>query len=692
MLTNCRLAILLSFICLSGTLHAQWLTPADECASYRLQSSSASLRPTSPAEPVDAGIDEAFKWYWHQRTFGLGYIPQGALQKAVQQREAMRLTPGKGMSVQSATPAWTLIGPANIGGRVNAIVINPYNQNTVYIGAANGGVWKTSDAGANWTPLTDQYQSVSMGSLAIDPNDTNIIFAGTGELPPVIDAYAGYGILRSSDGGSTWADVGPTSVGAYTRVIVNPKHSNLVYAAAGKTGGGVLRSSDGGITWNWLAGGLPQNLSVSDLALSMNGDVAVLYAGVVSSGVYQSTDGGDSWTLMSNLSFAMDGTNSFSRIALDVDPTNWQNIVVLDVNSVNSGAQDDLGGIEVSNDGGNTWSEIDQEWQGTALFSNGATSQGTYDVYVRVDPTNFNHMLVGGISVWQTNDGGQTWSDVGLSYKGGIHPDQHDAAFAPSNPSKAVYVGCDGGVFFSGDGGSTFSANTFPIPITQFYGIGIDQTQSDVTYGGTQDNYTLSGASGSTNNWVPILGGDGSYTLVDPKTPSIVYCMSQDNTYPSISTNGGAGVASTCGIETSDSTAWLDPFAADVNNDIIYWGCQKLLYSTNQGKCWTTCSQVFGSVAAYSTISALDAFGDGKTVLAGTDGGYVYLTTNNGKSFTNVSGDLPARAVTWVKFNPSSQSTFYATLSGFGAGHVFKTTNSGSHWMDIEYSTAGYSC
>ncbi len=672
-----------SFLAL-GSAHAQWQSSPGEIPLLRLpELPSAETLPagTLRVERVEQdGIGDAQKYFLHRLTFGLGYIPQNALRNAEQQRDAMRTTTGKGMSAQSAQPQWTFVGPSNIGGRVTALAIDPTNANIIYAGAAEGGVWKTTDAGTSWTPLTDKMQAVSMGALGIDPQHPDTVYAGTGELANGSASYSGDGLLRSTNGGATWSDVGPPNVAAYTSVIVNPRHSNLVYAAAGKAGGGVLRSTDGGLTWQWLGGGIPKNAGVSELALSMNGDVAILYAGVVSNGVYRSTDGGDTWTKLgfSGTPLGSIVASDFVRISLDVDPANWQNVVVLDVDGNNGAGADDFGGLVQSNDGGDTWTDIGGQFesgqQSPLAEGNGVPPQGWYDAYIRVDPSDFNHMLLGGVTLASTRNGGQSWSIHGSQE---LHVDHHAAAFAPSDPAQ-VYAGSDGGVFYSPNGGDQFNSATFPLAITQFYGIGIDQTQDDLTYGGTQDNGSMSGSTGV--DWGQFEGGDGSYTLVDPKNSSYIYweyTQGAPQVYgnPSASTSGLSG--------SIDSVVWLNPLAADTKNDIIYWGCNRLAYTTNQGQSWHNCAQPFGSASGQTTISSIDAFGDGKTVLVGTGGGLVYVTANNGISFTDVSKGLPGRVVTCVRFDPSSATTFYATMSGFGAGHVFKTTDNGTDWTNI---------
>ncbi len=651
---------------------SQWLSKVDE----HLPSFSTSSR------EHDAGPVAAAEYYMNKRKFGLGYIPQDAVRTARGHMTAMRANSKNGSALSSngvsqnvalaaSTAQWSLVGPTNIGGRIECLAVHPTDPKTAYAGAADGGVWKTTDGGESWNPLTDNMETLAMGSLAIDPQNPNVVYAGTGELPNG-DTYTGYGLYRSADSGASWMNIGPTRVAAYTAVIVNPKHSNIIYASAGRAGGGVLRTTDTGNSWEWLAGGLPQG-QVTDLALSMNGDEAVLYAGVASHGVYRSTNGGNTWTNQTP------NWESMRRICLTTDPKNWQHVAALSVNDVVTEGEDDLEGIQRSDDGGDNWTPIDETFQigGQTLFAipGAAAPQGTYDAYLKADPSNFDHMLVGGISIWELQPGSSDWTDVAHSYNGGIHPDQHAAAFAPSDPS-IVYFGQDGGLFTSEDGGSTINQSTsLPIAITQFYGIGIDQTVPDVTYGGTQDNGTMYSKTAET--WSTQAGGDGSYTLVDPTDHTTVYFAYTERP-PAVIRNHAAGNIA----NIADSMSWLNPFAADASNGTIYWGAQHLWGSTDKGRSWTKQSnRSFGTSRSF--ISTIDAFGDGNTLALGTGTGKVYYSDDQAFTVNDVSTGLPGRFVSAIRFNPSSAATFYVALSGFGSGHVFKTTDAGEHWQNI---------
>ena len=664
-----------------STAHAQWLTHKDEHRSpVKPQVAGKSEREVeSPGGPLDA-----INWYWRQRTFGLGYIPQDALVKAHTQTEGMHASySGKGMQVQSsgggsaqaASAQWSLVGPNNVGGRVNAIAIHPTDPKTIYIGAANGGVWKTTNGGTQWTPLTDQMQSIAMGALAIDPQVPTTVYAGTGEYSPAADAYSGYGLLRSKDGGATWSSIGPPGIGAYTRVIVNPKNSNIVYASAGRGGGAVIRTTDGGATWARIL----DSGAVTDMALAMNGNTAVLYAGVANKAVYRSMDGGDTWVPLDQLF-----VNQLRRVSLDVLPSNWKEVVVVSVDSnsfVGGQYVDDMEGVNVSHDGGDSWSDATPNGN-IFISSSSAPPQGWYDVYVRMDPKNAQHFLLGGISIWETQDGGGNWSDVGQAYRGGIHPDQHEAAFAPSNPSTVV-IGCDGGVYLSNDGGSSYGNAPVPMAITEYYGIGIDQS-SDVTYGGAQDNGTQLGTNGADFN--QFGGGDGAFAVADPATSGRVYYTSTDGLPRAYQggniTNLGNSINSNENFP-SDSLRWVNPFMTDPKNNILYFGCKHLYSSSSKGSVWSKSAKSFGFYSVGSTISAIGVFGDKNTLALGCGDGKVYYTTNNGANWLDRTKGLPGRSVTWSVFNPSSNGTFYVTLSGFGAGHVFKTTDGGNSWVNI---------
>jgi len=629
-------------------------------------------------EPKEDHAEDYMKWFYGRRAFGLGYIPQDGWMNAMKQKEVLKnkyFPKGKFNTVQSAfsLPAnvkWINVGPINIdptsgahSGRVNTLVTSFKNQFIAYLGAANGGVWKTTNGGQSWKPLTDNAVSLAMGALAIDPSNDNIVYAGTGEYSKGIGAYYGAGILKTTDAGATWNTSGLPNVAAFSTIIVNPHKTSTIYAAGAGSGGGLYISDDAGLTWRKSAGGLPAG-EVTDIAYGRFNTSDILYVAVPNHGVYLSEDGGKSWDLVHNFT-------QMRRMHLGVDPTNWKDVVVLSVNYDGS-----FEGLDQTTDAGVTWNDISNGIGGSSdIFSTGGSYQGWYDAYVRRDPANPGSFLIGGVSIWKTDDAGGSWTDAGLAYKGGIHPDQHAATFSNAGTDIfLVYVGSDGGIAVSNDRGETYSVYQDSLAITESYGIAIDQTVDDITYTGNQDNGTLVG--GRTGDWADIGGGDGGTVVVDAKDHSRVYFIRP--TAWAVTLNSGADFSN--GINANDSVFWTKPLVQDEKNHILYTGSQYLYVLNNGSSTWTRRSK---KLATSSYISAIAPAGDSKTVLVGTTDGKVWSTIDNGVTFTDRTLGLPGREITDIKVSPTDTKTFYISLSGFGSSHVFKTSDLGASWHDI---------
>lgn len=648
-----QFAVVVLILSVAGASQAQW----HEHATPR------EFKTESPKKRI--------KWFYDQRRSG-GEIPPNAYKEAVRKTAELRAAKLHGkQNTLALQPQWKLVGPENItledgyhAGRVLGLAVHPTNASIAYAGSANGGVWKTTNMGQSWKPLTDNLLSLAIGALAIDPKEPNTLYAGTGELSEGVGSYYGSGIIRTTDGGLTWKQVGLETVGAFSKIIVHPVSNNIVYVAGGKSGGGVFRSDDHGNTWRKLTNGLPSS-GASDIALAISGENDVLFAGMPGAGIYRSMNGGQSWEPIQQYS-------EMRRIHLDVQPNNYRSVVALV--SADGGT---FQAAERSLDGGDTWNNI---YTIERDIFNYGSPQGWYDIYIKIDPANEDRIFMGGISAWRTEDGGQSWEDVGKSYEGGIHPDQQNLAIAPSDPN-VVYFANDGGVWVSTDGGTEIGVHEDDLAITQFYGITIDQTKDDLTYGGTQDNGTLFGPS--DGNWTLMAQGDGSYVQVDENDPSTVFFVrpGDGNTLAPRRWRNGNETALTTGILSNDSVNWLKPLVYDSKNNKLYFGTGYLYVSSNRGNNWSRKTRKLAFSG--STITYIEPFGDARVLLLGTSAGKVYLTSNEGQTFEDKSTGLPGRWVTSVKFSPGSKITFYASLSGFGGGHVFKTDDGGSTWRDI---------
>ncbi len=631
-------------------------------------------------KPNQEPNQEPNDWMAMQRSFPHGQIKPASYLAAVRQaREMMKSSTGR------ANP-WTFAGPDNIGGRITDIECPPGDPNTIYVGASTGGVFKTTNFGLTWVNLFDDVPVVSVGDIAIDPNNPQVIYTGTGEANSSSFSFLGNGIYKSVNGGGSWQHMGLENSAYIGRVVVDYSNSqNIFVAACGNLfttndERGVYRSQDGGQSWTRVLF-LTDSTAAIDLVQHPT-NPQVLFAsmwersrGLVyrrsfgeSSGLWKSTDGGTNWTEVAG---GLPIGSNIGRIGISIAKSNPSIMYAF------YDFPDTDVGVYKSVNGGDTWTRTSD---GNLFGMN--SNFGWYFGQVRVDPEDPNKVFVMGVPLFRTTNGGSSWSDNWEP-----HVDHHAMFFDETN--NRILEGNDGGLYYSANGGASWNKIN-NLPFTQFYAIDIDYLAPERIYGGTQDNNTIRTYTGGTSDWEPILGGDGMYTLVDYSNSDIIYAEYQwGNLYRS--TDGGYNMEYISGAMSGDRVNWSAPLAMHPEDpSILYFGTYRIWKSTDQGSNWVPVSddltqginQYFYTVTTIA-ISQLNP----AIVVAGTGDGKVQISTNNGLTWQDISAGLPGRWVTKVATDPFDNQTIYATLSGFRwdepLPHVFKSANLGVTWTDI---------
>ncbi len=624
-------------------------------------------------------------WMDYQRTYPNDYIKPESYLEAMHEASVLRKT-SPGMRLE-----WEFEGPTNIGGRITDLAIHPADLNTIYVGAASGGVFKTTDEGNTWVNTFTEASVISIGALTVDPGNPNVLYAGTGESNSSSYSFIGDGIYKSVDAGDTWQNVGLNASAYIGRIIVDYSNSDKVYVAACgnlfSTGGerGIYRSVDGGSEWENV---LFVNDSTSGIDLVQHpDDPNILYAAMWErkrglnyrnsfgdgSGIWKTIDGGDTWVEITN---GVPTGDDVGRIGLAIAKSNHNVLYAIydmPYSEVN---------VFKTIDGGDSWNQTNDN-----VLDGMNSSFGWYFGQISVDPNNENRIYVMGVDMYRSDNGGNSWNHIAGYYNfDEIHVDHH-AMYIDENTGR-VFEGNDGGLYISDNFGNDWQKlNT--LGITQFYDIEIDYLIPHRLYGGTQDNNTIRTLTGATNNWQPILGGDGFYSLVDYTNSNIIFAEYQwGNLFKS---TDGWNYYYIADQMQGDRINWSAPLVMHPEDpETLYFGTHRIWKTTNGGSFWTAVSSDLtqGGSGSFHTLTtiAISSLNPG-IIVTGSSDAKVHISTDDGQGWTDISEGLPERWITRVETDPFNENTIYATISGFrwdeSEPHVYKSTDLGENWSSI---------
>ena len=621
-----------------------------------------------------------------------GRIPMDGLVKAKEHIKTMT-----GVSRDAGLWEWEWLGPSNIGGRIRTILPDPNDPNTIWIGSAGGGIWKTTDGGNTWSTVGDFIPTLTVSSLVFDPSSTNIIYAATGEGFGNFDALPGAGILKSTDGGVTWYQLASTNIDDFkyvNRLAAHPDPDSAGVLYTVTSDNGVFKTEDGGDTWDFK---LNTNSKAYDVKINPHNPNQIIVG--CENAVYLSNDDGNSWQRQTT-GFQNKLPLNPGRCEVTFCPSNQSKIYVT--------MERNGGEIWRSTDSGSTWTNM-------STGTNYMNDQGWYDNAIWVSPQNSNWLVVGGIDLWRSTDGGATltkisdWHDYhNNSSADSPHADQHAIVSAgdyDQSTNPVVYVGNDGGIQRAGNiwtvtenSGWDNLANT-SLGITQFFG-GAAASDGSIIVGGAQDNdklrYRSSGAWSGSNNWYQAQTGDGGYAAINYNDLNIVY-----GSYVRLrimkSTDGGDSYSNSYnGIADQGNplrALFISPFSMDPNDPtILVAGGSRIWRTTNSANNWGEIRAEIGSFInnngdlEFFKCSAIDIDdGNSQLIWVGYNNGHVAYTNDAGASWQRVDDNgvgIPDRYITDIAINPNTPTQVFVTTGGYNPDNVWFSDDAGVTWYN----------
>jgi len=610
------------------------------------------------------------------------------------------------------------IGPAFCSGRIADFAVNPKNHSEYYVAVAAGNVWKTTNSGQTWTPIFDSYGSWSIANVVIDPNNTNVVWVGTGEFNSQRAIGYGDGIYRSEDGGKSFKNMGLKNSEHIGRIVIDPRNSNIYVAVQGPLWGaggdrGLYKSTDNGKTWNKILN-VSDNTGISDIVFDpRNPDV--LYAasyqrrrhvytlidGGPESAIYKSTDAGATWNkLESGLP-----SGDVGRIGLAISPVNP------DVLYATIEASGDAGGFFRSKNRGATWEKMNSWFSGSPQYYN----------RLFADPLDVDKVYDMDTQVQLTTDGGKTFHSLNYNKR---HVDDHALWIDPSD-TRHILIGGDGGIYETYDGNENWR-HIPNLPVTQFYRVAVDNALPFYNvYGGTQDNASIGAPSRTlseygivNDDWIVTQGGDGFFSRIDPENPNIIYAEAQYGDlvrYDKLSSES-ISIQPQPPAGEAYRWNWNSPLIiSNFSSKTIYFAANKLFKSDDRGNTWKVVSPdltrqldrnklpVFGKILSvdavaknastsfYGNIVSLCESPVKKGLLfVGTDDGLIQVTDDDGANWTKYEKFLDVNENTYISCLLASKydaNVVYAAFDGRKLNdlkpHLMKSLDKGKTWKSI---------
>lgn len=614
---------------------------------------------THDKDKKGSGYKPFMRWenHWRNLTNENGYIISAdELWAAWLQKNQMKAS--KNASSMALPPSnWQPVGPfthTNTGswssgqGRVNFVYQDPNNSNVVYIGSPAGGIWKSTDAGVNWSPLSDFLPQIGVSGIVVDYTNSNVIYIATGDKD-ASDTYS-VGVLKSTDGGLTWNTTGLTFGGSTSfagDIMMDPTNNQILLCA---TSNGIYKTTNAGASWSVVQTG---DFSQGSLRFKPN-DSSTVYA-VSTNRFYRSTNNGTTFSVVTTgLPF-----NS-GRLLLDVTAANSNYIYIL---SATTGYA--FQGIYRSIDGGTSFSARNTS---TDVFE---SSQAWYDLALGVSDTNAEEVYTGCLNVWKSTNGGSTLSKINNwsspSAPSYTHADIHYLGFYAGK----LYAGTDGGVYVSQNGGTNFTDLTATAQISQFYKIAVSKQSSQNMVGGLQDN---GGHAYSGGQWKNYYGADGMDAAIDPTNPNLYYGFIQNGGTLYISSTAGNGITGSVGSPGGQNGNWVTPLATNSVGELFsgFAGLYKL-----NGSSWV--QQNSGSIGTGNLeLIYVDPTNDDIMYIA--NGSTLYKSTDHGVNFSSIYN--ASSAIRSIAVNSNNNSIVYLATSGTG-GQILKSTNGGTSFANI---------